>query len=38
MDVEGRCGAAYDKKSPERLNSRNGFRERTGGRLPAASS
>ena len=30
LDVEGRCGAAYDEKSPtERLNSRNGYRERT---------
>lgn len=22
MDVEGRCGASYDEKTPERLNSR----------------
>ena len=30
LDVEGRCGAAYDEKNPaERLNSRNGYRERT---------
>lgn len=29
IDVEGRCGAGYDEKSPERLNSRNGFRDRT---------
>jgi putative transposase len=30
LDVEGRCGAAYDEKNPaERLNSRNGHRERT---------
>ena len=29
LDVEGRCGAGYDEKSPERLNSRNGYRERT---------
>ena len=29
LDVEGRCGAAYDEKNPaERLNSRNGYRER----------
>ena len=29
FDVEGRCGAAYDQKNPtERLNSRNGYRER----------
>ena len=28
MDVEGRCGAGYDEKNPERLNSRNGYRER----------
>ena len=28
MDVEGRCGAGYDEKSPERINSRNGYRER----------
>ena len=29
MDVEGRCGASYDEKNPERLNSRNGYRERS---------
>lgn len=29
LDVEGRCGAGYDEKRAERLNSRNGFRERT---------
>ena len=29
IDVEGRCGAGYDEKSAERLNSRNGYRERT---------
>ncbi len=29
LDVEGRCGAGYDEKSPERLDSRNGYRERT---------
>src|SRR5205814_10175495 len=29
LDVEGRCGAGYDEKSPERINSRNGYRERT---------
>jgi len=30
LDVEGRCGATYDEKNPaERLNSRNGYRERT---------
>jgi putative transposase len=28
LDVEQRCGAGYDEKSPERLNSRNGYRER----------
>jgi putative transposase len=28
LDVEGRCGAGYDEKNPERLNSRNGYRER----------
>jgi transposase-like protein len=25
LDVEGRCGAGYDEKSAERLNSRNGY-------------
>lgn len=30
IDVDGRCGAGYDKKSPERLNSRNGYREHPG--------
>jgi len=29
IDVQGRCGAGYDEKSPERVNSRNGYRERT---------
>ena len=29
LDVEGRCGAGYDEKSAERLNSRNSYRERT---------
>ena len=30
VDVEGRCGAGYDEKAPgTRLNSRNGFSERT---------
>ena len=30
VDVESRCGAGYDEKAPgTRLNSRNGFRERT---------
>jgi putative transposase len=29
LDVDGRCGAGYDEKSPERVNSRNGHRDRT---------
>ncbi len=29
IDVEGRCGAGYDEKSAVRLNSRNGYRDRT---------
>jgi putative transposase len=29
MDVEGLCGAGYDEKNPARLNSRNGYRDRT---------
>src|SRR6476659_11513308 len=29
LDVEARCGAGYDEKSAERLNSRNGYRDRT---------
>ena len=28
MDVENLCAAAYAERSPERLNSRNGYRER----------
>ena len=28
LDVDGRCGAGYDEKSPERTNSRNGYRDR----------
>jgi len=27
MDVEGLCVAAYAERSPERVNSRNGYRE-----------
>jgi putative transposase len=29
LDVEARCGAGCDEKNPERLNSRNGYREHT---------
>jgi putative transposase len=29
IDVEARCGAGYDEKSAERINSRNGYRDRT---------
>ncbi|MBC7941590.1 MAG: transposase [Chitinophagaceae bacterium] len=29
LDVEGRCGAGYDEKNPDRLNSRNGHRDRS---------
>jgi len=29
IDVQARCGAGYDEKNPERVNSRNGFRDRT---------
>ena len=29
IDVEARCGAGYDEKSAARLNSRNGYRDRT---------
>jgi putative transposase len=29
MDVEQLCGAGYDVKSGERVNSRNGYRDRT---------
>ena len=28
FDVEGCCGAGCDEKSPERVHSRNGYRER----------
>jgi putative transposase len=28
LDVDGRCGAGYGEKSAERINSRNGYRER----------
>ena len=27
-DVETRCGAGYNERTAERLNSRNGYRER----------
>jgi hypothetical protein len=29
LDVEGRCGAGWDEKIPERLNGRNEYRDRT---------
>jgi putative transposase len=29
IDVQGRCGAGYDEKNAERVNSRNGYRDRT---------
>ncbi len=29
MDVEGRCSAGYGERSPDRVNSRNGYRERS---------
>jgi hypothetical protein len=29
LDVEGRCGAGWDEKIPERLNGRNECRDRT---------
>ncbi len=29
IDVEARCGASYDEKIAERLNSLNGYRDRT---------
>src|SRR5881392_2703302 len=29
LDVEARCGVGYDEKSSERINSRNGYPERT---------
>jgi putative transposase len=29
MDVESLCGAGHDEKRSERLNSRNGFRDRS---------
>ena len=28
MDIEGRSGAAFGERSPERVNSRNGYRDR----------
>ncbi len=28
LDAEGRCGVGYDEKSAERVNSRNGYRDR----------
>ena len=28
LDAEGLCAAAYGERSPERANSRNGYRER----------
>ena len=28
LDAQALCGAGYDEKNPQRLNSRNGYRER----------
>ena len=30
LDVDARCGAGYDEKTAERLNSHNGYRDRVG--------
>jgi putative transposase len=30
MEAETLCGAGYDEKNPERINSRNGYREVSG--------
>ena len=38
IDVEGRCGAGSDEKSAERINSRNGFRDRTWKTPPTTSN
>jgi putative transposase len=38
LDVETLCGAGDDVKSGERVNSRNGYRDRTRARAPAPSS
>jgi putative transposase len=29
LDVEGQCAVGYGERSPDRVNSRNGYRERT---------
>ena len=29
LDVESQCAAGYGERSPDRVNSRNGYRERT---------
>jgi len=29
LDVDGRCGAVYGERTPARVNSRNGYRDRT---------
>ena len=38
LDVEGRCGAGYDEKSTERVNSRNGYRASEPGTRALAGS
>jgi putative transposase len=38
FEVESLCGAGYDEKSAERLNSRNGVRDRAWETAPGASS
>ena len=38
LEVESLTGAAHGERSPERINHRNGYRERTGRRAPGRSS
>lgn len=38
FDVEGLCGAGFDVKSPDRTNSRNGYRDRLGKPAQATST
>ena len=37
LDADGRCGAAFGQKSDQRVNHRNGYRQRRGTRASARS-
>jgi transposase-like protein len=38
LETEGLCGAGPGERSPQRLNQRNGYRDRNTGRAPSSSA